>query len=274
MDGHPKFHFFYLCHSIYTDMSHILLKYIIYIENALRTNISYVVAREYSTEEAKYLNENNFLKKTPINTYSRSLLLKNLNDYLNKPHKNSHSYYYKYGKNVEVPPWILFMDQDFFTVISLYTYLNNDLRSEIRDFFWVNVKVKEEEENKIFYNSMNFLREYRNIVAHGKRNFKEKISHYVDLELLSNYFDSSYIDINEFENNKSKSLYSCILLIMAYLVDENMKIRFFGELFFLFEPYVDDEGKGIQIFETHTIFDVLNLPKDFYIKMKFKEAFK
>lgn len=274
MDGHPKFLSFYICHSIYTDISHLLLKYLIYVESALRTNISYVVARDYSTEEARYLNKNNYIKKTPLGTYGRNRLINDMTDILKCPHKNSYSYYYKVTKNSEVPPWILFMDLEFYKVISLYANLNNNLRTEIQSFFWHDIKIEESEANKIFFNSMNLLREYRNIFAHGKRNFKEKITYSVDLELLSMFYDSSYIDINEFENDQSKSLYSCILLLMAYLADEHMKTRFYSELFILFNDFVDKMGNGTQILEDITIFDVLNLPKDFYKRMKFDEVFK
>lgn len=274
MDGNPKFEYFYLCHSIYTDISHIILKYIIYIENALRTNLSYIIAREYSTEESKYINRKNFITKTPIDTISIQKLIRDLEEYLKNPHKNSFSSYYKYSKNAEIPPWILFMDIEFFKIITLYAYLNNSLRTEIRDFFWRDVEVDPSKANKIFFNSMNFLREYRNIFAHGKRNFKEKINHSVDYELLSAFYDNSYFDMMEFDNYQSKSLYSCILLIMAYLVDENMKVRFYSELFMLIEPYVNQDGQGKKMFGDTSIFDVLNLPEDFFIKMKYNETFR
>lgn len=273
MDGNPNFQHFYLCHSIYTDISHIILKYIIYIENALRTNISYLIAREYSTEETKYLARKNFIGKTPIYTTNIQIIIDELKDYLEKPHKNSYSYYYKYIKNAEVPPWILLMDLEFYKIIVLYAYLKEPLRTEIQDFFWRDVAIEKSNATKFFFNSMNLLREYRNIFAHGKRNFKEKINSSVDYKLLSAFYDTSYIDMQEFYNCKSKSLYSCILLIMSYLVDENMKARFYGELFMLIEPYVNHDGKGNQIFGDTTIFDVLNLPKDFFIRMKFTEVF-
>lgn len=261
MEEGTKFNHFYVCRILDVDMSNLIFKYILLIEQSFRTRIAYVISREFGTDDSTYLEDGNYitdkLKEKTLNSITFAK---------DNPLKGSHSHHFKHVKKASIPPWILFLDVKFFDVIALYKILPYQLRDEIRMDYIGGVGLYRKE-NFEFYNSMQFLREYRNIAAHGKRNFEEKIDYSLDYEFSRLFYGEPIVRRNDFNGKKKKKdLYACILLIFAFLNDSMIVNKFLSELLFLFtsQDYVDDNLQGRILFNNKSIFDIYGLPSDFF----------
>lgn len=257
-DG-TTFNHFYAVKILEMDLSSILFKYLQIIEQGFRTRVAHIIAREFATDDQKYL-----LKENYINNKARWNTLKELRKLRDDPNKNSYSNYFKEDKKVSIPPWILLQDANFYTVINLYTCLPNNLRQEIREEYINLSKIKAE--NLFFSDSMHLIREYRNIYAHSKRNFDEKINYSLDYSLTQTCKIPALFKRTSFDNNlKGKGLNVVIPLIFNYLTDDFLYIRLRNDLdkLFIDDGYVDENLNGIKLFNDLTIYGVLELPEDF-----------
>lgn len=261
LDG-TRFNHFYVCKNIEMDFSSIMLKYTQIVEQGFRNRVAHIIAREFTTDDQVYLLEDNY-----SNHYKKRKTLAKMREIRDSPHNNSYSYYFKNDKNASIPPWILLQDLDFYYVISLYQCLNEDLRMEIRKDY-ITIDTSYSHENREFANSMHFIREYRNIFAHSKRNFKEKISYSLKYKFYNQCSFNNIMVQSDFDSRrKSKSLLACIVLVMSYMNDDFLKKRLFTDIYkmFLEDDYVDKDLKGRVLFNTKTIYDFLGLPDNFIL---------
>lgn len=269
MLDNTSFEHLYACKMLEIDISSILLKYLQIIEQGFRTRLSHIIAREFGTNDSKYPQRSNYIKHK-----LRKKVIRSMNQIIDNPHDNSHSYYYKEQRvpKASIPPWILIQDMNFYHVINLYLIMPEHLRNEIRqDYIVLNPDFKQE--NREFANALHFLREYRNIFAHSKRNFDEKIKYSLDrkLAMCCDYVMLlSPSSFNKYE--KSKQLDACIMLILSFLNDKTLDERFFTEFVNTLreDNYINARGEPIQKFHNNTAFDILGLPNDFLLKLLHK----
>lgn len=260
VDG-TTFDQFYFLRTLEMDLGAILLKYLQVVEQGFRTRVSHIIAREYTTNDQLYT-----LKTNYCDTNQRLKITFAMDKIRDNPNKNSYSYYFKEHKHVSIPPWILIQDLEFAKVIYLYEMLNDPLRKEIRQEYII-LDSSYALENKQFANSMHFIREYRNIFAHSKRNFKEKINFSLDHQLSQQCFLATLMNnTGYYANEKSKSLYMCILLVMSYLQDDFLRERFFEELYVMFlkDKYINEDLKANVLFNDITIYTYFDLPETFF----------
>lgn len=255
---------FYAIKILEMDLSAILLKYLQIIEQGFRTRVSHVIAREYSTDDEVYLDKANY-----VNTNRRRhKTLEHFKSLRDKPNDNSYSHYFREIKKVSIPPWILLQDANFYNVINLYSCLPDESRKELRSEYISTGRLNTE--NNLFIDSMQLLREYRNIYAHSKRNFEEKINYNLDCKLTKSTAYPDLYDEDYFDSNlKAKGLNVVIPLIFNYLNDDFLYYRLYRELLTLFveDGYIDEDYKGNYIFNDLSIYDILNLPIDFFDKI-------
>lgn len=264
MIEHTNFNHFIQCKLLDIDIHSILFKYIQIVEQGFRTRLAYIIAREFGTDDTQYVSLENY-----NNTNKREQVINSMKSVINAPHKSSYSFYFKKIKKpiASIPPWILLQDIEFNTVIQLYEILPDNLRKEIRSQY-IELNENYHRENPHFIKALHFIREYRNIFAHSKRNFSEKMSHSVHKKILLQKFNVSFIEQLHFTNNYSKSLAAIILLMLSFLNDDSLKSRLVMELYHLIISfgYVENEINltGKKIFNGQTIYDLLDLPTNFF----------
>lgn len=260
VDG-STFDQFYFLRTLEMDLGAILLKYLQVVEQGFRTRVSHIVAREHTTDDQLYVKKTNF-----INTTHRLKTINAMKEVRDYPSKNSYSHYFKNIKKVSIPPWILIQDLEFAKVIYLYEMLDDAFRKEIRQEY-ITHDSSYTQEHKQFTNTMHFIREYRNIFAHSKRNFKEKINFSIDYRIGQQCFLSSLMgNVSYYVQGKSKSLYMCILLVLSYLQDDFLRRRFLNELYemFLKEEYINEKLEAKNLFNNITIYSYFDLPNTFF----------
>lgn len=104
----------------------ILFMYSIYVENIFKTKFSNLIAKNKGVEYGQYLDIN---KYTVSNPKRKNKLLKTLSDII-AIHSGTSDYddnptkYYRKNHN-HIPPWILFKNVKFTTVIDLFSFLRN-----------------------------------------------------------------------------------------------------------------------------------------------------
>lgn len=266
MIDNTEFDHFFALKVLEMDISSILLKYLLIIEQGLRTRIGYIIAREYGTDDTLYLSEKHFIKGSLRN---RNTILNEMKKIRDTPYPNSYSLYFKNVKSVSIPPWILLQDMKYHDVIGLYSILKEQFRNEIRNEY-IRLDPINRAENRQFFDTLNFLREYRNIFAHSKRNFKEKINYSTHYEITKQCSYWDFTNKSHFDQDlKSKSLYHCMLLILSFLNDEFLVIRFIDDLalIFLKDGYINDDFSANYIFNGKSVYDILELPQDFFIRL-------
>lgn len=268
MIDETKFDYFYISKIIEMDLSSILLKYLLVIEQGIRTRVSYVIAREFGTDDTVYTNPDLYQNHRHKN---KQAVLDVLDEIILQPHSQSYSFYFSNQREprASIPPWILLQDIDFYRVIQLYNILPTTLQKEIRSDY-IRCNDKNSAESTEFSDTLNFLREYRNLFAHSKRNFKEKIKNSARRRTcLNSYFPNLFSEIS-FENHRNKDLVTCLYLVFAFLNDDFLRGRLLNDLLTLFslDSYIE---KGSltpkKLFSGKTAFDILELPIDVIDKL-------
>lgn len=258
-----RFDHFYISKIIEMDLSALLLKYLLVIEQGFRTRVSYVIARDFGTDDNLYTDPSLYKNSRRINKQS---VLNALNEIILQPHYQSYSYYFSHQREpkASIPPWILLQDVDFYRVIQLYNILPKNLQREIRSDY-IHCNDRNSAESREFSDTLNFLREYRNLFAHSKRNFKEKIKNSARRRTCVNSFFPSLFNNVSFENHRNKDLVTCLYLVFSFLNDDFLRGRLLNDLLALFslDSYIEKDSLAPkELFSGKTAFDILELPSD------------
>lgn len=149
----------------------IIYKYIITIENHVKSLIAYEFSKNHGVDEKIYLTRKNF-----NNNQSFDQDVKNLIDICNNTinegiNLNSGKYRkyieHSYLNHGHVPLWILVLALTFGNVSKFYTYMKTEEKNNIANIYNLN--------SRQFANVLKILVSFRNIVAHGERLFCTKL---------------------------------------------------------------------------------------------------
>lgn len=258
------FEHFTEAYFIDVDISVLIFKYILFIERSLRTRVSYIIARDIGVKQEKYLVRNVYKNHRGL----RANTLESLEYAIRNCRKESLTYYFKENKQ-NIPPWILINDISFFSTISWYEILPPNLKEEIVDDYTLGKFDNQKKEFDFFYYSMNFLRDYRNLVAHGRRNFKEKIKNFLDPRSALVFFGPDLLKQEDLQKGYgTKDLYAAILLILTYSLDDEVKRKFIQEFIVTLLPYIDENTYlPIHKINGKNIYELLNIPEDTIIRI-------
>ena len=148
----------------------ILFMYSIYVENIFKTKFSNLIAKNKGVEYGQYLDIN---KYTVSNPKRKNKLLKTLSDII-AIHSGTSDYddnptkYYRKNHN-HIPPWILFKNVKFTTVIDLLSFLNKNEKLEIINEYpaFNSSRISNDEKLEMFKNMLSIVRKFRNKIAHN-----------------------------------------------------------------------------------------------------------
>ncbi|MFZ2186373.1 MAG: Abi family protein [Streptococcus parauberis] len=152
------------------------------LESQLRTAISYVVSKHYSSNQSLYLNRRNFEKgKVKYNISQRTQLLNKCRKIIED---DRHPYKHYREKHGNVPPWILVKGMTFGNLITFYKLQLPNIKDEVVSIMTgIPIELVDDELKEMIINIFYFLLAHRNNTAHVCRayNFKtekSKISYY------------------------------------------------------------------------------------------------
>ena len=147
----------YAMFSFDRNMRNIFFKYILIIENNIKSLISYELSRKYGFKEKDYLNVNNFTQN-PMKIRQVHDILDKMRRQIrvnSKQHAATLHYLSNYGY---IPLWILVKVLSFGIVSELYTILKSDDQSCISSFY--------NTDSATLSIYLNILSNYRNLCAH------------------------------------------------------------------------------------------------------------
>ena len=255
-----NFNDLYTIHIIDSSLSNILFKYILAIERALKSHISYIISKKYgvytslsdmtNNDPNDYLCRNNYSTSSP----KRNNILRSIKKYVNKQ-TNTIVQHYIDTKN-HIPSWILTSNLTFGICIEWYSILKKDEKNYVCNEFLPYSTLTLEQKKELLLNSLKLFREYRNSIAHGNRLFVSNIRKEIpknSLLTICNGLTNESEYLSGMSNNGS---FAVIVLLTFLLNDRYMVNNMMQDLTNLLMIYKDITFSG------KTIFENFNLPND------------
>jgi abortive infection bacteriophage resistance protein len=147
--------------------------------------------------------------------------------------KDNPTKYYRENHN-HIPPWILFKNVSFNTIIDLFSFLNKNEKLELiseYDFFITN-KISDDEKIEMFKNMLNIVRKFRNKIAHNYKiigvHLDKTMLHLRNIRTILPY---KLISLGDIKNKRGENdLYSMVLSLLFLLEPYFLKLFFIYEL--------------------------------------------
>lgn len=170
------------------DLRMILLKYIITIENTLKSVISHEFAKKYGHS---YLDINSYDTKNNDKTRLRDIkgLFNTIKRTIKKGIKENEYIKYYNSNYSEIPFWVVINDLSFGNIVGLYNVMYEELKNNISNEFMMN--------SDEFYKSLRVLHFFRNLAAHNQRTFDSKANEKIEINEIHKEFQLSETGLND-----------------------------------------------------------------------------
>lgn len=200
------------------SIRNIMFKYILIIENNIKSIISYQLSRKYGFKEKDYLNPNNFTQD--------SMKIRQVKDVLNKMkrqirvngHQHSATLHYmsNYGY---IPMWILVKVLSFGIISELFCILKPDDQCKIAASYNLDVEAM-----SIY---LSLLSNFRNLCAHEDILYDHRTQRSIPDDIIHSKLDIEK-DIDGYKYGKN-DLYA-LIIIMNYMLSESEFRNLMNEL--------------------------------------------
>lgn len=256
----------YTLHTLDASINHILLKYILYIEGALKSRISYIVSLNFgvysdfsdptNNNPSDYLFRNNYQKSSKRNNTLHKIKSRMASDEVSDSVKH-----YKKNHN-HIPPWILTTSLSFGNAIMWYSILKKTEKEYVCNQF-IFAEVPPDHKKNYLLEALDYLRKFRNRIAHGDRTFSAGITHNIPRSLLC-VISNGIITSDEFDDaNYRNGLLSVIAVIMTLLNDKYLLAGLLEELRAVLIRYIERK----EVINGKAITDFFYLPNDIFERM-------
>ena len=264
------FYELYILHCVDSSLNIILFKYILHIERAFKTKLSYLISANYGV-----YTDYNLSRPTDINDYRctkhysnstnlRTSVLSSLANDINTAHNYTSTRFYRDNKN-HIPPWILVNDITFYRTMSWYKILKSPDKDVICEGFLKGYSSSLIAKKTFFSIALKLLRKYRNNIAHGKRSFTAHIDVKLPKLEFLNLLPSDVLSHAEYDKGLGANDLFAVLLTLIILLDDPLLIRtFYTDLETWFKSY---SGAS---FAEKSVYEVMSLPPD--IKDRIEKA--
>lgn len=255
-----------LFHKINMDISSLLFKYVLFIEQSLNSTLSNIISKKFGTDTSKNLedinNPNDYLFKGNYVENEESIkILKKIKNHILNPTKYTSLEYYVKNKNY-FPPWIVLNSIYLSDSINLYKIMKSaDKTDVVNTLLKINnaesdenyIKVKKE----LFASFFNTIKMYRNKLAHPTVLLKHPIPKQLIFYQVREYSNYTLLYNRSSEKKYRTSIvFSLILSILPLLNLFDISINFYLDINLFLDKY-----KESNILD-NDIFELLNLPKD------------
>lgn len=186
----------------------VLFKYLLVIENNLKSIISYQLSKKYGYRENDYLKEKNFTR-VPDRQAQVNDLVKKMKRQIRvngSQHSATSHYVNNYGY---IPLWILVKVLSFGIVSEMYSILKEEDQKAIADVYHINYNV--------LINYLPILANYRNLCAHEDILYENKTQKTIN--------DTIYHELLKIPKNETGYIYGkndlfALIIIMKQLLQE------------------------------------------------------
>ena len=215
-----------LFHSINMDISSLLFKYVLFIEQSLNTTLSNSISSNFGTDTTRdedLNNPNDYLCKENYVAHNDTIkTLTKIKKHIVNPTKYTSLEYYVQNKNY-IPPWVVLNSIYLSDSINLYKIMKSGKKTDIV--------------NKLL-------------------NIKNETLNEEYIELKKYLFGSFFNMIKSYTKYRQSIVFSLILSIIPMINLFNISMNFYFDIIMFLKKY---EHK--KVFDKD-IFDLLNIPKD------------
>ena len=249
---------FYFLYNFDKDINSILLKYIIMIEQALKSNITYQISEKYGVytdlSDMDLKNADDYLCKYNYKSRARINLLRQIKNSVNTT-KNECVIHYQKNHN-HIPFWVLINSISYGLTIKLYSILQTDDKEYVSNNLIKSKILSIEEKKEFLSKGLAITKQYRNKIAHGNKIFLNNIKE----ELPKNQvlkISRGYITDTDYRNGIGKNDICAVILFIIVVLNSDISEVFLIELkncLHIYDKIVFAPGR--------TIYDILGIPQD------------
>lgn len=261
-----SFNELYTLHLIDTGLNNIIFKYILFLEKALKSRISYLVAEKYGVytdpSDFSFSAKNDYLckKNYSSSSHRRTNVLRSLKERISKDTKSSIMLHYLNDKN-HVPPWILTTSIPYGLTIEWYNILVPADKQAICDSFISPGLLTTEQSKEFVRKALELTKEYRNKIAHGNRTFSMiSLPQLPKAQTMALTFNA--ISESEYNNRMGQNdTFAILLALIVMLSDKYLVSNLRSELFNALSPYSKVR------FNNQSILSVFGFPDDLFQRL-------
>lgn len=254
-------------HDFDKQIAAILFKYILRIENALRSILSYTISEKIGYEQSEYLDEKKYNEgkksldlASGMNVSERDRTFNFISIALKNKYSKPIQHYIEREGNI--PPWIVMFELDFGKVIYWYKLCKKEIHESILDRILITENCVDLELRKsLFMSSLQLCLHYRNAVAHGQRIINNDCTKEIPKNPLLEYINPLCISNEKYSENIQKNSFLSLVIAIYILFSRRKTVRseFIAELKNEFENF----GEEYPLIYS-SILKEMNLSKDFF----------
>lgn len=254
-------------HDFDKQIGAILFKYILRIENTLRSVLAYSISGIIGYEQKDYLNVYNYNEgKKYYNPAANRCVSERETTFgfIDNARNNRHSKPIQHyiAREGNIPPWIIMFELDFGKVIFWYKLCKEDIHTAILERVLSTDNCPGLESRKsLFMNSLELCSHYRNAIAHGQRVINNDCTRELPKFPLLEYVNLKCISEEIYLNKIQKNPFASIVVAVYILFSKRKTVRseFVRELKTEFEMF----GKHYP--DIHgAILKEMDLPENFF----------
>lgn len=208
-------------------LRHLLLKYLIKVENEVKSQLSYYFTEKYGEDQQKYLTAANYEYTTKKNQHDINRLIKILEGYVIKPTEYPYINHAQ-KKHGNVPLWVLTNALTFGNISKMYMLLTQDLKIKISQNY---ACINESQMVSI----LAVMVKFRNVCAHGERLFTYRTTDSIPDMPLHKKLNIAKKGTN-YAYGKN-DLFS-VVIALRYLLNDTWYKHFMKELKLLIDTYL------------------------------------
>ncbi|BBA51679.1 putative abortive infection bacteriophage resistance protein [Fusobacterium varium] len=205
------------------NFQNILFKYSVYVENIYKTNISYLISKNYGVHQDKYLKKSNF-NYNSLNEWKLNEVLSNIknsistNDQPTKHYNDNHNH---------IPAWILFKNVRFTDVIDLFIYLQYGEKIEITDEYIKERVISNKDKIELMRASLTIVRKFRNKIAHNSKviTYRSEKNAELHQDTILKIFPSFFVTKNDKNKKRGRNDLFAMIISLIILLKENFFIK-------------------------------------------------
>lgn len=166
------------------------------LEEHIKEVVADVVAQSFGTHQDDYLQFKNYKDRRKKERFTLAYILSSFRDALLSDKNPVKHYREKYGT---VPPWILFKNVYFSTIINFLDLFKPAQQQSVADRLYDNsvLGLKDNSLRKLMMDTLYLCLEYRNLVAHGGRTYNYQ-QHYSNIRVNEIFPTPTAINPNGF----------------------------------------------------------------------------
>mgnify|MGYP000850032132 CR=1 FL=1 len=148
--------------------------------------------------------------------------------------KDQPTKYYEDNHN-HIPPWILFKNVYFNSVIDLFTFLNKNMQLQIVNDYSLlkKMNIKNEFKTKNLKKMLTIIRKFRNKIAHNAKIFNYRVENTDEIlhQEIKGILPNDFINFKDIRNNLGKTdMFAMIFSIVILLDNSILRLLFLNEI--------------------------------------------